>query len=59
MPALMVIDEAAVPLPAEARIGFHPDDTTPIPRPSRYYGRRRNELSEHFRGERQAGNEVT
>jgi Rad52/22 family double-strand break repair protein len=22
------------------RIGFHRDDTTPIPRPSRYYGRR-------------------
>jgi DNA recombination protein Rad52 len=22
------------------RSGFHPDDTTPIPRPSRYYGRR-------------------
>jgi DNA recombination protein Rad52 len=26
--------------PAEQRFGFHPDDTTPIPRPSRYYGRR-------------------
>ena len=24
----------------ESRLGFHPDDTTPIPRPSRYYGRR-------------------
>jgi hypothetical protein len=22
------------------RVGFHPDNTTPIPRPSRYYGRR-------------------
>src|SRR5262249_33282544 len=29
----------SVPLPADARLGFHPDDTTPIPRPSRYYGR--------------------
>ncbi len=29
-----------VPTPAGARLGFHPDDTTPIPRPSRYYGRR-------------------
>jgi len=29
-----------VPRPADARLGFHPDDTTPIPRPSRYYGRR-------------------
>jgi len=24
----------------EGRTGFHPDDTTPIPRPSTYYGRR-------------------
>ena len=23
-------------------VGFHPDDTTPIPRPSRYYGRRQD-----------------
>jgi Rad52/22 family double-strand break repair protein len=30
----------SIPLPANARLGFHPDDTTPIPRPSRYYGRR-------------------
>jgi Rad52/22 family double-strand break repair protein/Protein of unknown function (DUF968) len=29
-----------VPPPANARLGFHPDDTTPIPRPSRFYGRR-------------------
>ena len=25
---------------AATRFGFHPDDTTPIPRPSHYYGRR-------------------
>ena len=25
---------------AQLRTGFHPDDTTPIPRPSTYYGRR-------------------
>ena len=31
-----------VPMPADARLGFHPDDTTPIPRPSRYYGRRQD-----------------
>jgi hypothetical protein len=31
-----------VPIPADARIGFPPDDTTPIPRPSRYYGRRQD-----------------
>ena len=29
-------------MPADARFGFHPDDTTPIPRPSRYYGRRQD-----------------
>ena len=34
------------------RVGFHPDDTTPIPRPSRYYGRRENQLARHFRDER-------
>jgi hypothetical protein len=42
----------SVPVPADARVGFHPDDTTPIPRPSHYYGRRHNQISEHFRGER-------
>jgi hypothetical protein len=26
---------------ADQRFGFHPDDTTPIPRPSRFYGRRK------------------
>src|SRR6476619_5153477 len=36
---------AAVPTatsspPMQPRVGFHPDDTTPIPRPSHYYGRR-------------------
>jgi recombination DNA repair RAD52 pathway protein len=30
---------------ADARTGFHPDDTTPIPRPSRYYGRRQNRIA--------------
>ena len=29
-------------MPADAHLGFHPDDTTPIPRPSRYYGRRQD-----------------
>ena len=27
---------------AKIPIGFHPDDTTPIPRPSRFYGRRQD-----------------
>ena len=43
---------SSVPVPADARVGFHPDDTTPIPRPSHYYGRRQNVLAEHFRDER-------
>ena len=30
------------------RFGFHPDDTTPIPRPSRYYGRRHSSLKQQF-----------
>jgi DNA recombination protein Rad52 len=43
----------SVPVPADARTGFHPDDTTPIPRPSRYYGRRQGPtINEHFRNER-------
>jgi hypothetical protein len=33
------------PVPADARLGFHPDDTTPIPRPSRYYGRRQDPVT--------------
>jgi hypothetical protein len=28
-----------------APVGFHPDDTTPIPHPSRFYGRRRDEVT--------------
>jgi hypothetical protein len=35
-PPLQPTPTAAEP----TRFGFHPDDTTPIPRPSRYYGRR-------------------
>ena len=35
---------------APVRVGFHPDDTTPIPRPSRYYGRRQSPpVTEHLR----------
>ena len=31
-----------VPVPADAHPSIHLDDTTPIPRPSRYYGRRQD-----------------
>jgi hypothetical protein len=41
-----------IPKDAEPRLGFHPDDTTPIPRPSQYYGRRQNLMAKHLRGER-------
>ena len=30
---------------AKIPVGFHPDDTTPIPRPSRFYGRRQDSIS--------------
>ena len=37
----------------EGRTGFHPDDTTPISRPSRYYGRRQSPpVSDHLAHER-------
>jgi hypothetical protein len=32
----------------EQRFGLHPDDTTPIPRPSHYYGRRHHSASKDF-----------
>ena len=50
-------DQVALPANAGAvaasRVGFHPDDTTPIPRPSHYYGRRhQNPIARHFSDER-------
>ncbi len=42
--------QPAPPAIEPTRLGFHPDDTTPIPRPSRYYGRRQSPpLNEHYR----------
>jgi len=50
VPAVQASNE---PVVAAARAGFHPDDTTPIPRPSHYYGRRhQNPIARHFRDER-------
>jgi DNA recombination protein Rad52 len=47
------------PAKSEQRLGFHPDDTTPIPRPSRYYGRRQYApLTDQTRSSR-AGDEQT
>src|SRR4029079_1565945 len=38
---------AAAPLPSpvipQTRFGLHPDDTTPVPRPSQYYGQHRKQ----------------
>jgi hypothetical protein len=45
--------------PPDTRAGFHPDDTTPIPRPSRYYGRRQDGIAEHFRDERRLAERTT
>lgn len=33
---------------AQTRTGFHPDDTTPIPRPSTYYGRRHDPAADNM-----------
>jgi hypothetical protein len=34
--------------PIQPRVGLHPDDTTPIPRPSHYYGRRYHSSTKEF-----------
>src|SRR3974377_2316336 len=42
-------DAQTAPIPnqrvASAPVGFHPDDTSPIPRPSRFYGRRQDPVT--------------
>jgi hypothetical protein len=46
LPISQPTSDAAAP----TRFGFHPDDTTPIPRPSRYYGRRHlPPITDHLR----------
>src|SRR6476660_4614568 len=37
---LPTLNPATAEAPTQPRSGSHPDDTTPIPRPSHYYGRR-------------------
>jgi Rad52/22 family double-strand break repair protein len=45
--AILPTDDAP---PTQPRVGLHPDDTTPIPRPSHYYGRRhQSSMSELLR----------
>jgi len=54
LPSQTTVTGPAVLLPADARVGFHPDDTTPIPRPSRYYGRRQDMVTrERAQGRRE------
>src|SRR3974390_1397208 len=43
---------------ANSSVGFHPNDTTPIPRPSRFYGRRQD-LVTHDRAQARRGPEAT
>ena len=44
------LQSATTSPPTQPRVGFHPDDTTPIPRPSHYYGRRhQNSTTEPLR----------
>src|SRR5262245_58493010 len=56
-PAQRSLPSPATPIEAEVRVGFHPDDTTPIPRPSRYYGRRQNSLTAQIRADCRTPNE--
>jgi hypothetical protein len=52
-PENALLSPAHPPGRLEGRTDLHPDDTTPIPRPSRYYGRRHSApVSEQFRNER-------
>jgi hypothetical protein len=44
------LQPASTVSPPQSRAGLHPDDTTPIPRPSHYYGRRHDgSMTERFR----------
>jgi DNA recombination protein Rad52 len=48
--SLPAVKRAAASPPTQPRFGLHPDDTTPIPRPSHYYGRRhQNSMTELLR----------
>jgi Rad52/22 family double-strand break repair protein len=40
LPRLQPLQSTTASPPTQPRVGCHPDDTTPIPRPSHYYGRR-------------------
>jgi hypothetical protein len=51
-PSEVPLQPAIPPSSPQQRAGFHPDDTTPIPRPSHYYGRRhQSSMKELFRSD--------
>jgi DNA recombination protein Rad52 len=50
-PSGMALSPPSKPFETAPRLGFHPDDTTPIPRPSRYYGRRQNSFVKYLSDE--------
>jgi Rad52/22 family double-strand break repair protein len=47
-PVNLPLPKPMAPVVQPTRFGFHPDDTTPIPRPSRYYGHRQSPPKEQF-----------
>jgi DNA recombination protein Rad52 len=49
-----ILQPATASPPTQPRLGFHPDDTTPIPRPSHYYGRRHQSSMNELLGHDQA-----
>jgi hypothetical protein len=56
----MAVASVAASPPTQPRVGFHPDDLTPIPRPSNYYGRRhQNSMAEILRTDQDRATEQT
>jgi hypothetical protein len=55
-----VVEPVTSSPPTQPRAGFHPDDMTPIPRPSHYYGRRhQNSMSALLRSDLTTTKEIT
>ena len=56
--SLPALQPATASPPIQPRLGLHPDDTTPIPRPSHYYGRRhQNSMTELLRRDQEKAKE--
>ena len=56
MQSSTTLQSATASPPTQPRVGFHPDDTTPIPRPSHYYGRRHQNSTTELLRQDQARN---